>query len=183
MQHPHLGNIITTNQNKLEGKLNFGSTKIGKKQLTIASLDQIDLKLISILQENCQISCRKLGILVGLSGVVVANRIKSLEEKGIIKGYSVILDPVKLGYDLTAIIYIQTEGGFVDAVELEIARVANVIVVYEVTGDFDVIAVAKLKDRESLNTLIKNLLIASHIKRTLTNITLNVMKEDFKLPL
>lgn len=120
--------------------------------------------------------------MLGLSGVIIASRIKALEEKGILKGYAAILDPVKLGFDLTAIVYVQTEGGYVDVVESELAKTSNVIGVYEVTGDFDIIAIAKLKDRESLNTLIKNLLITPHVKRTLTNITLNIIKEDFKIP-
>jgi Lrp/AsnC family transcriptional regulator for asnA, asnC and gidA len=58
---------------------------------------------------------------------------------------------------------------------------SNVIALYEITGDFDVVAVVKLKDRDSLNTLIKNLLVTPHIRKTLTNITLNVVKEDFRI--
>ncbi len=146
------------------------------------SLDETDLKILSLLQENCQLSYRKLGTMLGLSGVIIASRIKTLEEKGVLKGYMVSLDPVKLGFDLTAILYIQVEGGRLGEVGAELSHASNVIGVYEVTGDFDIIAVAKLKDRESLNTLIKNLLITPHVKRTMTNITLNVIKEDFKLP-
>jgi DNA-binding Lrp family transcriptional regulator len=146
------------------------------------NLDEMDLKILGILQDNCQLSYRKLGTLLGVSGVIVASRIKTLEEKGVLKGYAVILDPVRLGYDLTAILYVQTEGGFLEDVEAELSGASNVIGVYEVTGDFDIIAVAKLKDRESLNTLIKNLLLTPHVKRTLTNITLNIVKEDFKIP-
>lgn len=145
------------------------------------NLDQMDLKILAMLQENCQLSYRKLGAQLGVSGSIVASRIKALEEKGVINSYRVILDPVKLGYDLTAILYVQVEGGFLGAVEEELLGVSSVIGVYEVTGDFDLIAVAKLGDRESLNTLIKNLLLTPHVKRTLTNIALNVVKEDFKI--
>jgi DNA-binding Lrp family transcriptional regulator len=84
---------------------------------------------------------------------------------------------------LTAVIFIQTEGGFLKDLENALAQLANVIVVYEITGDFDIVAVVKLKDRESLNALIKDLLVTPHIKKTMTNITLNVVKEDFKVPL
>ncbi len=145
------------------------------------SLDQMDIKILGILQDNCQLSYRKLGTILGVSGVIVASHIKALEEKGILKDYTVILDPMKLGYDLTAILYVQVESGFLVDVEVELSRTSGVIGVYEVTGDFDVIAVAKLRDRECLNTLIKNLLLTPHVKRTLTNITLNVVKEDFKI--
>lgn len=154
-----------------------------KRPPTPISLDETDLKILTLLQDNCQLSYRKLGTMLGLSGVIIASRIKTLEEKGVLKGYMVTLDPVKLGFDLTAILYIQVEGGYLGEVGAELSRTSNVIGVYEVTGDFDIIAVAKLKDRESLNTLIKNLLITPHVKRTLTNITLNIIKEDFKIPL
>ena len=153
-----------------------------KRPQTLITLDETDLKILSLLQKNCQVSYRKLGTLLCISGVNVAARIKALEEKGVLKGYMVSLDPVKLGYDLTAILYVQVEGGFLGEVGAELSRSSNVIGVYEVTGDFDIIAVAKLRDRDSLNALIKNLLITPHVRRTLTNITLNIVKESFKVP-
>lgn len=157
--------------------------KTDPKHSTLINLNDLDLKLISILQDDCRKSCRKIGKMIGLSGTLVAKRIQNLEKKGFLKGYSVITNPIELGYDLTGIIYIQAEAGYLDTVELELAKLSNIIIVYEVTGDFDLIAIAKLKDRESLNILIKDLLITPHVKRTLTNISLKVVKEDFKIPI
>lgn len=154
-----------------------------KKLNTKSQIDKIDLQLLSILQEDCHLSLRKLAGKMRISGVMAASRIKNLEDKGILKGYTAILDPVKLGFDLTAVIFIQTEGGYLKDLENELSQMANVIALYEITGDFDIVAVVKLKDRDSLNTLIKNLLVAPHIKKTMTNITLNVVKEDFKVKL
>lgn len=144
-------------------------------------IDEIDLQILNLLQEDCRLSFREIASKTGISGVMASNRVKNLENKGILKGYTTILDPIKIGYDLTAIIFIQAESGYVDEVENELAKASNVISLYEITGDFDVMAVAKLKDRDSLNTLIKNLLVTPHVKRTVTNITLNVVKEDFKI--
>ena len=114
---------------------------------------------------------------------MASSRIKSLEDKGVVKGYTVVLDPVKLGYDLTAVIFVQTEGGYLKDLENELSQMANVIALYEITGDFDVVAVVKLKDKDSLNSLLKNLLVTPHIKKTMTNVTLNVVKENFKIKL
>ena len=114
---------------------------------------------------------------------MAASRINNLEDKGVVKGYAVILDPVKIGYDLTAIIFVQTEGGYLQDLENELSQMSNIIALYEITGDFDVVAIVKLKDRDSLNNLIKNLLVTPHIKKTMTNITLNVVKEDFNIKL
>jgi Lrp/AsnC family transcriptional regulator, regulator for asnA, asnC and gidA len=161
----------------------FETINLGKQPGATITLDQVDIKILNILQENCQLSFRKIGNMLGLSGVMMAARIKNLEEKGVIKGYTTILDPVELGYDLTAIIYIQTEGGYLEEIEAEMGKAANIIGVYEVTGDFDIIAVAKIKDREGLNGMLKNLLVTPHIKKTMTNIALNVVKEDYKVKL
>ena len=154
-----------------------------RKLKTISEIDKVDLQLLNILQENCHLSLRKLADKMHLSEVITASRIKKLEDKGILKGYTLILDPVKLGFDLTAIIFIQIIGDFIKDLENELSQMANVIAIYEITGDFDIVALVKLKDRQSLNTLIKNLLMSSCIKKTSTSITLNVVKEDFKLRL
>ncbi len=151
------------------------------KKPTPTGLDPIDRQILSILQENCQLSYRKLAEKMHISGVMASTRVENLEAKGIVKGYSAILDPIKLGYDLTAVIFMQIEGCYVGDLESELSQMANVIALYEITGDFDVVAVVKLKDRDSLNTLVKNLLVTPHIKKTMTNITLNVVKEDFKV--
>ncbi len=154
-----------------------------KKSIQKKELDNTNAQIIRILQENCRLSFRKIGDKIGSSGVMAASRINNLEDKGVVKGYAVILDPVKIGYDLTAIIFVQTEGGYLQDLENELSQMSNIIALYEITGDFDVVAIVKLKDRDSLNNLIKNLLVTPHIKKTMTNITLNVVKEDFNIKL
>jgi DNA-binding Lrp family transcriptional regulator len=84
---------------------------VGKKLNQKAELDNIDTLILSVLKENCHLSLRKLAGKIDISDVVAVSRIKKLEDTGILKGYTVILEPVKLGFDLTAIIFIQTEGG------------------------------------------------------------------------
>ena len=152
-----------------------------KKINETSEIDNVDLQLLRMLQEDCQLSIRKIADKIGISGVMASARIADLESKGVLKGYTAVLDPVKLGYDLTAIIFIQTESGCVDDVENELAKASNVVSLYEITGDFDIMAITKVKDKDSLNTLIKNLLVTPHVKRTVTDITLNVIKEDFNI--
>ena len=146
-------------------------------------IDKADIQLLRVLQEDCRLSFRKLAGVMGISGVMASSRFKNLRDKGILKGCTAILDPIKLGYDITAVIFVQTERGYLKNLENELSQAANVISVYEVTGDFDLVAIVKLKDRDGLNVLIKNLFVSSHITKTMSNITLNVLKEDFKVQL
>ena len=159
----------------------------GKKLTTKTGLtekiDEVDLQIIGLLQEDSRISFNKIANKLGIAVGTAYNRIKSLEERGVIKGYTAIVDPAKLGYDLMAVILIQAEGRHLLDVENEIARLENVICVYDITGDFDIAVLARFCDRVSLNTFIKSLLTIPYVKRTVTNVVLNVVKEDFRVNL
>ena len=145
---------------------------------SIERIEDIDLRILSLLQEDCRLSFNKIARKLGISVGTAFNHVKNLEKKGIINGYTLMLDSGKLGYSLTVIIMIQAEGSFLADVENEISKSANTLAVYDITGDYDAVAIAKFKDRASLNAFIKNLLALPHIKRTVTHIALNVVKED-----
>ena len=144
-------------------------------------IDEIDLQIISLLQEDSRLSFNKIAKELGVSVGTVCNRIKSLEEKGIIKGYTAIVNPIKIGYGLTAIILIKAEGKHLVDVEREVAKMKHIVSVYDITGDFDIAVIARFKDIFGLNTFIKRLLAIPYVKRTVTNVVLNVVKEDFRV--
>lgn len=144
-------------------------------------LDDVDFRIINLLQEDSRLSYNKIASKLGISVGTAYNRIKSLEERGVLKGYTVVIDMAKVGYNLTALILIQAEGKHLLDVETEIGKMNNVVSVYDITGDFDIAVIARFKDRDSLNQFIKNLLGLPYIKRTVTNVVLNVVKEDLKL--
>jgi DNA-binding Lrp family transcriptional regulator len=146
-----------------------------------SEIDDLDLQIIKLLQEDSRISYNKMASKLGASVGTIYNRVKSLEEKGILKGYTAIIDPVKLGYGTIAIILVQAEGAHLVEVENEIAKIDNVVAVYDITGDFDIAVIARFRDRFELNSLVKKLLSMSYVKRTVTNVVLNVVKEDFRI--
>jgi DNA-binding Lrp family transcriptional regulator len=150
---------------------------------TIESYDEIDLNILKVLQEDSRLSFNKIATKLKISTGTAYNRIKNLEEKGIIKGYSVLVDNEKLGYSMTALILIQAEGIHLVKVENEIAKIKNVVSVYDITGDYDVAIIARFRDRIGLNNFVKKLLTISYVKRTVTNVVLNVVKEDLRIQL
>jgi len=106
---------------------------------------------------------------------------KKLEENKIIKGYSVRLDHELLGYDITALIEIKTRKGKMLEIENEIAKQDNVIAVYDITGDADIVVIVKFKNRNSLSSFVKKLLEIPNVENTVTHIVLNTIKEDDRL--
>jgi Lrp/AsnC family transcriptional regulator, regulator for asnA, asnC and gidA len=155
--------------------LGFQPTNPNKK------LDSVNLQIIRALEEDSRMSLRKLAQRVGLTPNILHNRINSLEQDGVILGYTPIIDSAKMGYALTAIIMIQVEGGHIVEVENEIAKETNVLSVYDITGDYDAVVFAKFRDNAALNSFLKNLLAERFIKRTTTLIALNAVKEYSKI--
>ncbi|MEJ5326653.1 MAG: Lrp/AsnC family transcriptional regulator [Candidatus Bathyarchaeia archaeon] len=146
----------------------------------VESVPPIDLQILSLLQEDCRLSFNKVAHRLGIS---VGTAFKNLEKKGILKGYTAIIDTARLGYTLTALILIQVEGSALSSVEQEIAKTTNAAAVYNITGDYDIAIIAKFKDRAGLNAYVKNLLAHPHIKRTVTSVALNIVKEDIRFKL
>lgn len=128
-----------------------------------------------------QESARQLSQRLGVSTVTMISRIKKLEEKKIIHGYSARLNHELLGYDITAIIEIKTTQGKMIEIEHEIAKHDNVIAVYDITGDADTVVIAKFKNRESLSLFVKSLSAIPNVENTITHIVLNTIKEDSRL--
>ena len=144
-------------------------------------LDEIDFQILRILQEDSRTSYRKIANDLGIAVGTAYNRIKRLEDEGVFKAYTVMVDPTKIGYELTVVIFIQAEGPHLAEVEKKIAQSDYVICIYDITGDFDIAVIARFKNRSMLNNFIKGILKMTHVTRTVTNVTLNVVKEDFRI--
>lgn len=141
------------------------------------------MKILSILMEDARRSVRDIARELGVAPATVHNRLKKLQQKGIIKGFMPIVNFSKLGYQVTAIIMISVEGQRLRDLENELKQIKNVIAIYDITGEFDVLLIAKFKDVQALDFFVKDLLEREGIKKTVTHIAFNVVKEDFRIPL
>jgi DNA-binding Lrp family transcriptional regulator len=144
-------------------------------------VDDVDRSIIRLLQEDSRKSFNKIAESLGIAVGTAYNRVKSLEDNGILKGYTVMVNSAKLGYGLTALILIEAEGRYLPEVEKELAKLDEVICIYDITGDYDIAVVARFKNRSTLNNFIKSTLKMPHVSRTVTNVVLNVVKEDFRV--
>lgn len=140
-------------------------------------LDELDRKIIQKLLNNSRISMRQLASELDVALGTIANRLKRLENDDIIKGYSVILDPAKVGWEMTVIVGLRITKGKMIEVQKRIAEDHRVFIVYDVTGDYDSFVVAKVRDTDDLNDLTKGVLTSEGIERSLTHVVLNTVKE------
>lgn len=144
-------------------------------------LNGTDIKILQDLLKDARFSSRQIAKNVGVSVGTVLSRIKKMEDEGLIKGYSVILDHEKLGYQLTVVTEITVSKGRLVETEKEIAKIPNVCGVYDVTGLTDAMIIAKFKSREELGVFTKKILALPYIERTNTHVVITTIKENFQL--
>jgi DNA-binding Lrp family transcriptional regulator len=147
------------------------------------SLGELDRKIIGELERNARRSLRKISRKLGISITTLSNRISKLEKSGVIKGYSVLINPESIGFDLTAIIELVVSKGKLMEVEKEISRMKNVFAVYDITGSTDALVIARFRRRNEMSRFIKSLLAMKYVERTNTHVVLNVVKEDVRIGL
>lgn len=147
----------------------------------ITFMDETDTKILKRLLADARSSYRKIAFEIGVSPPTVLNRISRLEKDNIIKSYSAIVDHVKLGFDLTAVIEITAVKNKINDVEKHISKLPNVCAVYDITGLTDMVIVAKFRNRRELSDFVKRDLSLPYVDRTNTHIVLITVKEDFRL--
>jgi len=145
------------------------------------ALNETDKKILKNLLEDARFSSRQIAKRIGVSVGTVLSRIKKMENIGLIKGYSVILDQEKLGYQLTVLTEVTVSRGKLVEMEAEIAKDPHVCGVYDITGLTDALIIAKFKSREDLSRFTKYLLSLPYLERTNTHVVLTTVKENFRL--
>jgi len=142
------------------------------------SFDEKDEKILKHLLVDARQSARQLAHKLNISTVTMISRLKKLEEKKIIQGYTVRLNHSALGYDITGIIEVTTTKGKMVEIEDEIAKTENVCAVYDITGNADIMVIGKFKDRTSLSEFVKKISSIPNVENTITHLVLNTVKED-----
>jgi Lrp/AsnC family leucine-responsive transcriptional regulator len=147
-------------------------------------LDQIDVQLLQMLQDDCTTSLTKLGDVVDLSAPSVMERIRKMEEAGIIRGYTALLDAKALGLDITAFIGvgIQYPKGIEALVKL-VAELPAVLECHHVTGSHTMLLKIKTRNTASLEQLISKIRSTEGVERTETMVVLSTLAERVRVAL
>lgn len=143
------------------------------------ALDKLDVNLLKLLKKDGRAPLRKLARSLGVSTVTVMKRINKLKKEKILEGFTIKINSNKIGYELTAVISFKARGKKLIEVQERIAGSPNVCGVYDITGEFDSVVIARFKSVQDLNKFVKNILSMADIERTYTQVALNVIKEDF----
>jgi Lrp/AsnC family transcriptional regulator, regulator for asnA, asnC and gidA len=148
----------------------------------MSRLDDVDRAILQELNVDARRSHRDIAHRLRVSPTTVGHRVARLEREGVVRGYIPILDDELMGFELTATIGIRISKGKLREVEERLARDPRAYAIYDVTGDFDALLIGRFRDRRDLDRFIKHALQDPFVERTYTQVVLNRVKEERRVP-
>jgi Lrp/AsnC family leucine-responsive transcriptional regulator len=146
-------------------------------------VDQINIKILTLLQENARLSNAEIAKEVGLTVSSVHERVKKLEKTGIIKGYVAVVDPEKLGKPLLAFLRltVSSHEKASDAIH-ELCRLdQDILECHNVAGEDCFIIKIRAESPKRLEQLLSKIRSAAESSRSVTNIVLSTYKESTRV--
>lgn len=149
-------------------------------------LDKIDLKILKILQENSKITNLDLSKKIGLSPAPTLERVKKLEQSGIIESYHAIVNPQTIGLNVKTFVLVslawQKENALAHFMD-KIKSIEEITECYIITGEADFLIKIVCKDIPTYEQLLfKTLSQIEEIERLKTLMTLSTVKDSKILP-
>lgn len=151
---------------------------------TPTRLDDIDIRLLEMLQENGRTSQHDLAQDVGLSSPAVGERLRKLEERGIIRQFTVLVDPRRVGRDVTAFIFVGINGSsFYPEFRQHVHDHPEVLECHSVTGQGSHLLKIRTDSTSTLESLLAEIQSWPGVQWTTTSIVLSTVKETSALSL
>lgn len=148
------------------------------------TIDDVDRLILALLQENARITNVEIARQVEMAPSAVLERIRKLEDRGFITGYSTRLNAGGLGYGLLAFVFVRSEGGVWQGDFAEkLSAIPEVQEVHHVAGEDCFLVKVRTRDTASLGTLIRDAIGSlPSVRSTRTTIVLETAKETMDLP-
>ncbi len=141
-------------------------------------MDDMDRKLLQALREDGRVSFRELSEKVNVSSQTISDRVVKMTEKGVITGFTVMVDQAKLGYPIDFVVELDVELPKMKAVQKELAQYPELYQVKVVTGDHDILVLGAARDIMHLHEIIEEKISnIDGIKATKTSISLKTVKD------
>jgi len=142
-------------------------------------LDDVDRKILTLLQADARMPFVKIAEQIGVSDATIHLRVRNLEQHGVIRKFTVVLDDAKLGKPLTAYVLIRVNPGTIDTVCAQLSRIDAVSEVHEVHEQYDVLVKVRGESLpEFRDTLTQQIRTIPHVRGSETYPVYKTWKED-----
>lgn len=148
-------------------------------------IDEIDRKILNILQQNARVSNVQIAREVGMAPSAILERIRKLESRGVIRGYEAKIDPEALGLNLLAYVYVRSDELVGEEVTGQgLAELPEVQEVHHIAGEDCYLVKVRTTDAKALSHLLRGRFGAiPAVRSTRTTVVLDTLRDSSQLPL
>ena len=143
--------------------------------MSLEDYDELDKRIIELLCRSSQGSYRQIAKQLNVHPTTLIQRVKNLESKGVIQGYRASVDYMKLGFEYMGMVSVYADN--VVSVQDEIAKIPQVISIFDVTGESDCMAWIACIDRDEFSAAVKAINAIDGVKKTNTSVILGIKKD------
>jgi Lrp/AsnC family leucine-responsive transcriptional regulator len=148
------------------------------------TIDDVDNQILHILQEKARIPNAEVARQVGMAPSAVLERIRKLEERGIIEGYEVRLNPRPFGQGLAAFVFVKADRAGNGSLAGELGAITGVQEVHQVAGEDGYLVKIRVADTETLGRILRDEFMAvKGVRSTRTHVVLSTSKETRRIDL
>lgn len=145
-------------------------------------MDNIDIKILRLLQENARITASDIAGKINLSVPAVSDRLKKLDASGIIEKYTAIISPKKMNKSLTVIMFVSLESPkFADKFIEIIQKEDEITECFYLAGDFDYSLKIITTSTETLERILNRIKSVAGVQKTKTTVTLSTIKNNYSI--
>lgn len=147
------------------------------KMISTSMISKVDKKILELLQKDARIPITKIAKEINMSENGVKYRLDKLEEKGIIKRFAVLIDPVKVGKKVKAIFQIEVEPKKMRSAIPKLKKIEHFIKIYNTTGSYSITAIGLFESNDTLTNFINNNLL---VEIPIQNYTVDIITKNYK---
>ncbi len=148
----------------------------GRPMGDLKEFDELDKRIIEMMCNSSQGSYRQLAKQLGVHPTTLIQRVKRLEKMGVIKGSRAKVDYVAMGYDYTGLVHIYSDE--IVGVENELRNIPEVVAIYDVTGEADIVVLVTCLNRDEFSAVVKKINSLEGVHKTNTSVVLNIVKSE-----
>jgi len=145
-------------------------------------MDNIDIKILKLLQQNSRVTASEISARINLSVPAVGDRLKKLDNAGIIEKYTIILNAKKFNKDLMIIMFVSLESPKFTDLFINTIQVDNEIVeCHYLAGDYDYVLKIITESTESLEKILNKIKNIPGVQKTKTTVSLSTIKNNYSI--
>jgi DNA-binding Lrp family transcriptional regulator len=160
------------------------SKEVNKDSVANRALDKMDIQILQLLQEDGRMSYKSIADTLNTTLMTVTRRVAQMKKTGVIKKFSVVVNPEAVGRNYSICLFIQLDNPTaMNEVSSVLSEHKDLCYIHHVTGEFEIAAMARCRDKEEASKLIERVGSIKGVMKVTPHSVLKTIKEDLDIEL